>query len=94
MQPHVVILSDELTVLSRSKAYACIHSSMYFQAASVMEAVDICMKSTFVFGVQYPVAANSCWLFLQKAVYGISSRFDRLSSKVLELLSDLNASQK
>jgi len=56
-----------------------------------MEAVDICMKSAFVFGVDYPCTSNSSWSFLQKAVYGLTSQFDRISSKVQELLTDTTA---
>lgn len=92
MQPHVVVLATDLTNgLSKAAAYAVVHSKMFYKTTSVMEAVDICLKSAFVFGIQYPIAAHSSWSFLQKAVYGLSSRFDRLPSKVLELISDVGA---
>jgi hypothetical protein len=76
VQPHVVVLSSDISCSSKSVAYACVHSSMFFRATSVMEAVDICLKAAFVFGINYPVAAHSCWSFMQKAVYRLSSRFD------------------
>ena len=53
-----------------------------------MEAVDVCVKSTFVFSLLYPQAAHSAWSFVQRSVYGLSSGYDRLSSKVTELLTD------
>jgi len=90
LQPHVVFLAegdDDLT--SRCVAYACVHSTVFYEAASVMEAVDVAFKSMFVLGLQYPAPAHSSWAFVQKAVYGLSHRFDRIPSKVFELLTDI-----
>jgi len=70
-------------------AYACMHSTVYYEAASVLEAVDIAFKSSFVLGLEYPPAARTSWSFLQKAVYQLSHRFDKIPSKVHELMSDL-----
>jgi hypothetical protein len=47
-----------------------------------LEAVD-----AFLFGIQFPEAARSSRLFLQKAVYGIFTKFDSAPTKVLELMS-------
>ena len=57
--------------------------------SSVLEAVDVAFKSMFVLGLQYPAPAHSSWAFVQKAVYGLSHRFDRIPSKVFELLTDI-----
>jgi len=87
----VVVLAsgaEGLVTQQVSGYYACLHSDTFYRCASLMEAVDICVKSTFVFGLMYPQAAHSSWSYLQRAVYGLSSNFDRLSSKVLELITD------
>jgi len=85
LQPHVVALSCDIDSLGINSAYyACVHSGVYYCA---MEAVDVCMKASFVFGLEYPQAAHSCWSFLQRAVYGINHKYDRLSSKTQELLT-------
>jgi hypothetical protein len=55
----------------------------------VLEAVDICLKATFVFKLSYPPAARSAWLFLQKAVYDIATEYDSIPIKVLSLMSDV-----
>jgi len=90
LQPHVIVLADSVAdVGTNSACYACLHSSVYFCTSSLMEAVDICVKASFVFGLDYPHAAQSCWAFIQRAVYAISHRYDRLSSKVQELLTDI-----
>ena len=57
----------------------------------MMEAVDICIKAAFVFVVDYSAASRESWSFIQRAANGLTSRYDRVSSKVLELLSDIQA---
>lgn len=93
LQPHVVVLTDQLQNVGGVTAsyYACMHSGTYYCTASLLEAVDICLKSAFVFGVMYPPASHSCWSFLQRAVYGISSKYDRIPSRVSELLTDIHS---
>jgi len=95
LQPHVVILIgsgvDGLVVLQIFGHYACLHSDMFYKCTSFMEVVSVCVKATFVFSLLYPKVANSAWSFEQRSVYGLSSGFDRLSSKVIELLTDTAA---
>jgi len=43
------------------QCYAVLQSTVYYKAASVTDAVDICMKATFVFGLDFPTAAQSTW---------------------------------
>ena len=87
LQPHVVVLAEE--DMNHLMAYACIHSGCFYEAATLMEAVDVAFKSAFVLGLKYPAPAHSAWTFLQKAVYVLSHRYDRVPSKVFELMSDL-----
>ena len=88
-QPHVVVLTSEDDFDGAYTAYACLHSSVFYETTTLLEAVDIALKSAFVLGVQYPAPAHATWTFLQKAVYEVSSTFDRIPSKVLELVTDL-----
>jgi len=91
IQPHVVVLSsDDLPVLrDGSASYAVVSGKLRYKTSSTLKAVDACMKAAFVFGIKFPEAARSSWLFLQKALYGISTKFDSAPSKVLELMSEL-----
>ena len=73
LQPHVVVLAEDGDLTSRCVAYACVHSPVFYEAASVLEAVDAAFKSMFVLGLKYPAPpAHSSWVFVQKAVYGLS----------------------
>ena len=82
---------DGLVAQQISGHYVCLHSDIFYKYTSLMEAVDVCVKATFVFSLLYPEAANSARSFVQRSVYGLSSGFDRLSSKVIELLTDTAA---
>jgi len=78
MQPHVVVLTPDGSPFSDNCTYyAAIHSGVYFETTTLLEAVDICLKSTFVFALAYPPSSRSSWTYLQHAVYGISSTYDR-----------------
>lgn len=90
LQPHVVaLLQDPNNLESGSCFYAVISRDIFFGVATAMMAVDICMKSLFVFDVKYSDAAKSTWLFMQRAVYEIATPKDNSGAKVLQLLSDL-----
>jgi len=91
LQPYVVVLASGAEGLVTQQVdgyYACLHSDIFYCCASLVEAVDVCVKSTFVFGLMYPPAAHSSWSYLQRAIHGLSSSYDRISSKVMELITD------
>ena len=88
LQPHVVVLSDGFDFGVNAAYYACVHSSMFYATATLMEAV--CLKSAFVFGLAFPAPSHASWTYLQRAVYGVTTHFDRVSSKVLELVTDIS----
>lgn len=92
-QPHVVCLCEDIMQLGQRDSticYAVIDSTVFYETSSLLEAVDICVKAAFVFGIQFPQAAHSSWLFVQRAVYVITTDFDNVSSKALELLTDVS----
>lgn len=83
--PHVLVLSDSDT--NDVKVYAVVQGNLYYEARSVFDAVDICLKSAFVFGLSYPMPARSTWTFLQKAVFGISCSSDHCSTRLSEVIA-------
>lgn len=90
LQPHVVaIVQDPSNLDNGCCFYAVMSRDIYFGVSTAMIAVDICLKSFFVFDVKFPEAAQSTWLFLQRAVYGIATAKDSSGTKVLQLMSDL-----
>src|SRR6218665_2751409 len=72
LQPHVVaIVQDSSNLDNGCCFYAVLARDIYFGVSPAMIAVDICLKSFFVFDVKFPEAAQSTWLFLERAVYGM-----------------------
>jgi hypothetical protein len=83
--PHVLVLSDADT--ADQKVYAVVQGNLFFEAQSVFDAVDICMKAAFVFGLSYPLPARSAWTFVQRAVFGISCSVDYSSTRLAEVIA-------
>ena len=91
LQPHVVVICDDLEKLHRPNgciAYAVIQTDVFFEFHSLLEAVETCLKAIFVFNLQFPTASHMSWFFLQKAIFQITSKFDRVCRKVTQLLQD------
>jgi hypothetical protein len=92
LQPHVVILCEDTDKLGSGPggcvAYAVIQSNLVYEVPSVMAAVDICIKGCFVLNLHYCHGARSSWLYVQKAVYRITTARDQNTSQVLQLLAD------
>jgi hypothetical protein len=90
LQPHVVVVSALGSDLACMPAYAIIGPKLYFRLDSIAHAVDVVLKSAFVFDVEYTAAARSCWTCMQKAVYGLTSDSDIISNRLQELLSSIS----
>ena len=89
MEPHVVVLCPVIRNLADcSVHYAVLQNRVYYECGSLLEAIDVCLKASFVFNLQYSAAANSSWLYIQKAVYGIDTDMDNNPAKVMALISD------
>ena len=58
LQPHVVVLAQE-ELNDTYVDYACIHCSVFYETATLMEAVDVAFKSSLVLGLKYPAPAHS-----------------------------------
>jgi hypothetical protein len=87
--PHVLVISDSDT--DDHTVYAVIQGGLFYEAQSIIHAVDICLKATFVFGLSFPLPARSSWTFLQKAVFGLSTADDFNSIKLAELMAWINS---
>ena len=85
LQPHVILLTED--GVNDNRVYAVIQGGLFYEVTSVIEAIDICMKSSFVFNLKFPEPAKSSWTFLQKAVYDIHTDSDFNGNRLSELLT-------
>lgn len=91
LQPHVVVICediDKLDAVGGSVSSAVIQSNLFYELPTVLSALDTCIKACFVFNLGYAAGAKSSWLFLQRAVYDITTKYDDVTSKALQLLAD------
>lgn len=92
LQPHVLVISEDLAKLDDSSAntyLVIVQGDLDYEASSLVEAIEACLKTTFVFNLCYPAAAQSSWLFLQQAVLNLVTPKDSKSVKVSSLISDI-----
>lgn len=82
--PHVLVLSDD--DLIDNKVYTVVQGNLLYEARSVVDAVDMCIKAAFVFGLSYPSPARSSWTFIQKVAYGLESSADFTSTRLSEII--------
>ncbi|KAM6951105.1 uncharacterized protein FYW47_014625 [Aplochiton taeniatus] len=66
-EPHVLLLGDKNTCF---KAFTVFNREI-FEQESLLQAVDVCFKTFFVFDVNFPKAAAPAWEFLQHVVYNV-----------------------
>jgi hypothetical protein len=81
--PHVLVLSDDERDVA---VYAVVQGNLFYEAPSVLDALDICVKAAFVFGLSYPAPARSSWTLVQKLLYGITSEADYNSTRLAEMM--------
>ena len=86
--PHVLVISDSDT--DDQTVYAVVQGGLLYNAQSIVHAVDICLKATFVLGLSFPLPARSSWTFNEKVVFGLSSPQDFHSSKLAELMTSIS----
>ena|SRR5664279_1159188 len=80
--PHVLVLSD---ADDRDVAvYSVIQGNLFFEMNSIIEAIDACIKASFVFGLSYPLSARCSWTFVQQMVFGVNTDDDIQSTKLIE----------
>lgn len=80
LEPHVVVIISQGNKLRYQPTYAVTGPQLFYRIGSIPEAVEIVMKSCFVFYVHFPAAAHSAWTFVQRAVFEMSIRGDVLTT--------------
>lgn len=87
IQPYIVVIGDDK--LNLKEFYVCVEGTL-LKCSTFIKALDTCLKSFFVFELQYPIESSFVWLFLQKHFYQIDTEYDKKSPAVTELMQSLN----
>lgn len=83
VQPFVVLVGP--TVEQYEACYLIIDEVKY-QFNNVLKAFDQCFKAIQVLMTEYSYEARGIWLFIQQALYRISTRYDKKNSTVSALV--------
>jgi len=62
----------------------------FYKVESALKAVDICFKSFFSFHLNYTPECEQIWIFIQKYMYDIETKFDKNFQSVNSMINDLN----
>lgn len=87
VQPYIIVVGnveDSITAV-----YVCVNNNLW-KLGSILQAVDVCFKSFFVFNAEYQVQAYHLWLFIQRALYDIYLVGERSVTNVTTLIDRLN----
>lgn len=88
VQPFVLLVGP--TVEHYEACYLVIDDVKY-QFNNVLKAFDQCFKAIQVLMTEYSYEARGTWLFIQQALYRISTRYDRKNSTVSALVKTFEA---
>ncbi|KAL0110650.1 hypothetical protein PUN28_013915 [Cardiocondyla obscurior] len=69
-------------------AYICIDKILY-KISSVFKAFEICFKSFHVLYALYPPECEHLWLLLQRSFFKMSTKWDKMSSCIMELIKEM-----
>lgn len=86
VQPYIIAVGSELTT---AKEFYIIIDDILYKFENVLRAVDITYKIFQVLHIKYPSACEQIWLFLQKYVYGYTTKWDKHDKSVMNLIDKL-----
>ena len=86
IQPHLLVIGPKIS--ASHDFYVCIDNVKY-KCSSFLVALDICFQLFFTFDHKYPTECELIWLFIQKYIFSLTTKYDIKSSAVSALLSSL-----
>lgn len=85
-QPYIIVVGSQFTAVET--IYIIIDDVMY-NMENILKAVDILYKVFQVLNVKYPTGCEQVWLFIQKYVYGRTTKWDKNDKSVMNLIDEL-----
>lgn len=97
VQPYIIIIGTSIAEIHTR--YIVINNVKYsstsdirYESTSIIHAVDSCFKILFALNAVYPAESSNIWYFIQKGLYKLSTRYDKVYTSVNSLLTDLGIS--
>lgn len=86
LQPYIIAVGPQLTEVNE---FYIIIDDVIYKMENALRAVDIVYKIFQVLNIKYPSACEQIWLFIQKYVYGYSTKWDKRDKSVMNLIDKL-----
>ncbi|XP_055379603.1 uncharacterized protein LOC129610861 [Condylostylus longicornis] len=86
LQPSLFLVGDSYDDIQCS--YVFVNDVLYI-LDSPLVAIDVCFKIIHAVNAEYQQDCEIIWMFLQKFVYEISTKYDKTYSRLNSLMSDL-----
>lgn len=87
-QPLPIIIGESLSNITKCLVK---FDSCEYQMETPLKAIDIAFKSYHSLHANYPAESEAMWLFLQKAVYKFSSKWDKSIDSVARMVAEYSA---
>lgn len=85
IQPFILIIGTPL----QPKEIIVYFDTIKYKVFTVLRAIDVCFKIIHLFNLEYPVESCAVWLFIQKYLYNIKTKFDKSHPNLNQLIFDL-----
>lgn len=86
VQPYIIAVGPQLTAI---ETFYIIIDDIMYKMENVLKAVDFLYKIFQVLNIKYPPACEQVWLFIQKYIYGRTTKWDKYDKSVLNLIDQL-----
>ncbi|KAB0805194.1 hypothetical protein PPYR_02164 [Photinus pyralis] len=89
-QPLIIVVGE--SIVTYSVCHVIINDTIY-QLPTLLKAVDTAFQIFHATGAKYPSESEDVWLVVQRLLYSIETKFDRLNQTVSSLLAEFNLLQ-
>lgn len=85
LQPQAIIIGPSETDITNSLV---IVDTIQYKVESPLKAIDIAFKCIHALHAEYPKESEQVFLFLQKVIYNINTKYDKKYSAVSTLIKE------
>lgn len=86
LQPFIIVVGPSLKQIS---ARYIVLNNLRYEMTSIVKSVDACFKIIFVLNTEYSADCTQVWQFIQKALFNLNTKYDKIFTTVRALATDL-----
>jgi hypothetical protein len=76
LQPFIIVVGN---LIDSESFYLVISAKLKYHFNSFMSCFDACFKAFFVLNLEYPAYGYRFWLYIQRVIFGIETKYDKFS---------------